>query len=55
MRQQGFDARIVLVGAKREYPYHRPPLSKEFLSGNTFDVAELPIQSPPSTARPTSS
>jgi len=46
MRQQGFDGRIVLVGAEREYPYHRPPLSKEFLSSAAFDVAELPIQSP---------
>src|SRR3954451_4687904 len=33
LRQEGFDGRIVLVGAETELPYERPPLSKEYLRG----------------------
>jgi hypothetical protein len=33
LRQEGFGGRIVLVGAEPERPYERPPLSKEYLSG----------------------
>jgi 3-phenylpropionate/trans-cinnamate dioxygenase ferredoxin reductase component len=33
LRTEGFDGRIVLVGAERERPYERPPLSKEYLRG----------------------
>ena len=33
LRQEGFDGRIVLVGAEPERPYERPPLSKEYLWG----------------------
>jgi NADPH-dependent 2,4-dienoyl-CoA reductase/sulfur reductase-like enzyme len=33
LRQQGFDGSLTLVGAERERPYDRPPLSKEFLTG----------------------
>jgi 3-phenylpropionate/trans-cinnamate dioxygenase ferredoxin reductase component len=33
LREQGFDGRIVLVGAEKERPYERPPLSKEYLRG----------------------
>jgi 3-phenylpropionate/trans-cinnamate dioxygenase ferredoxin reductase component len=33
LRQEGFDGRIVLVGAEEERPYERPPLSKEYLRG----------------------
>lgn len=33
MRKSGFDGEVVLVGAERELPYHRPPLSKEHLAG----------------------
>jgi 3-phenylpropionate/trans-cinnamate dioxygenase ferredoxin reductase subunit len=33
IRTVGFEGRIVLVAAENEYPYVRPPLSKEFLSG----------------------
>jgi 3-phenylpropionate/trans-cinnamate dioxygenase ferredoxin reductase subunit len=33
MRESGFDGEVVLVGAERELPYHRPPLSKEYLAG----------------------
>jgi 3-phenylpropionate/trans-cinnamate dioxygenase ferredoxin reductase subunit len=32
-REEGFDGRVVLVGAEAERPYERPPLSKGFLLG----------------------
>src|SRR6187455_3350449 len=32
-REEGFDGRIVLVGAEGHLPYDRPPLSKEILLG----------------------
>ena len=35
LRQGGFDGRLVLVGAETHPPYERPPLSKQFLSGET--------------------
>jgi 3-phenylpropionate/trans-cinnamate dioxygenase ferredoxin reductase component len=33
LRSEGFDGRVVLVGAEAERPYERPPLSKEYLRG----------------------
>src|SRR6476646_3497261 len=33
LRTEGFDGRVVLVGAEPERPYERPPLSKEYLRG----------------------
>jgi 3-phenylpropionate/trans-cinnamate dioxygenase ferredoxin reductase subunit len=33
LREEGFDGRIVLVGAEEQRPYARPPLSKEYLRG----------------------
>jgi 3-phenylpropionate/trans-cinnamate dioxygenase ferredoxin reductase subunit len=33
LREEGFDGRVVLVGAEQERPYERPPLSKEYLRG----------------------
>lgn len=33
LRAEGFDGRIVLVGAEPHRPYERPPLSKEILRG----------------------
>jgi 3-phenylpropionate/trans-cinnamate dioxygenase ferredoxin reductase subunit len=33
LRQEGFDGRLVLVGAEHERPYERPPLSKDYLRG----------------------
>jgi len=33
LRGEGFDGRIVLVGAEPEAPYERPPLSKGYLAG----------------------
>jgi 3-phenylpropionate/trans-cinnamate dioxygenase ferredoxin reductase component len=33
LRAEGFDGRLVLVGAESERPYERPPLSKDYLRG----------------------
>lgn len=33
LRADGFDGRVVLVGAEHRLPYDRPPLSKEVLTG----------------------
>jgi 3-phenylpropionate/trans-cinnamate dioxygenase ferredoxin reductase component len=33
LREEGFDGRLVLIGAEPERPYERPPLSKEYLRG----------------------
>jgi 3-phenylpropionate/trans-cinnamate dioxygenase ferredoxin reductase component len=33
LRQEGFDGRVVLIGAEHERPYERPPLSKDYLRG----------------------
>jgi 3-phenylpropionate/trans-cinnamate dioxygenase ferredoxin reductase subunit len=35
LRQGGYTAPVTLVGAETHLPYHRPPLSKNFLSGET--------------------
>ena len=35
LRERGFDGRIVLVGAESERPYERPPLSKDYLQGES--------------------
>jgi 3-phenylpropionate/trans-cinnamate dioxygenase ferredoxin reductase subunit len=38
LRQNGFEGSIVVVGREPEYPYERPPLSKEYLAREkTFD------------------
>jgi 3-phenylpropionate/trans-cinnamate dioxygenase ferredoxin reductase subunit len=34
LREQGYDGRLVLVGAEPERPYERPPLSKDLLRGD---------------------
>lgn len=34
LRQQGFAGSLAIVGEERELPYERPPLSKDFLSGD---------------------
>ena len=33
LRQKGYSGRIILIGEETELPYHRPPLSKVYLSG----------------------
>lgn len=38
LRQQGFQGSIAMIGDEHELPYERPPLSKEYLSGEkSFD------------------
>ncbi len=33
LRAEGFDGRVMLIGAESERPYERPPLSKDYLRG----------------------
>jgi 3-phenylpropionate/trans-cinnamate dioxygenase ferredoxin reductase subunit len=33
LREEGFDGRLVLIGAEQDRPYERPPLSKDYLRG----------------------
>ena len=33
LRAEGFEGRVVLVGAEPKRPYERPPLSKDYLRG----------------------
>jgi 3-phenylpropionate/trans-cinnamate dioxygenase ferredoxin reductase component len=35
LREQGFEGRIVLLGTETERPYERPPLSKDYLRGES--------------------
>src|SRR2546423_452942 len=35
VRNEGFDGRVVLIGDEPERPYERPPLSKEYLQGQS--------------------
>jgi 3-phenylpropionate/trans-cinnamate dioxygenase ferredoxin reductase subunit len=35
LREEGFDGRVVLIGAEQQPPYERPPLSKEYLRGES--------------------
>jgi len=35
LREEGFDGRVVLIGAEPQLPYDRPPLSKNYLRGMT--------------------
>jgi 3-phenylpropionate/trans-cinnamate dioxygenase ferredoxin reductase component len=40
LREQGFDGKVVLIGAEPQPPYERPPLSKEYLRGEvSFEQA----------------
>jgi 3-phenylpropionate/trans-cinnamate dioxygenase ferredoxin reductase component len=40
LRQEGFDGRVILIGAEPQPPYERPPLSKEYLRGeSSFEQA----------------
>ena len=44
LRAGGFEGAISLVGAERDLPYDRPPLSKQFLAGQ-FDEERLLLRS----------
>ena len=35
LRARGFDGRILLIGAEQERPYERPPLTKDYLRGES--------------------
>jgi 3-phenylpropionate/trans-cinnamate dioxygenase ferredoxin reductase component len=35
LREEGFDGRVVLIGDEPEAPYERPPLSKDYLRGES--------------------
>src|SRR5215208_4368102 len=41
LREEGFDGRLVLLGAEGERPYERPPLSKDYLRGDAERDIEL--------------
>jgi len=43
LRQGGWDGDIILIGDEIDLPYHRPPLSKDFLSG-TKELNEILIR-----------
>jgi NADPH-dependent 2,4-dienoyl-CoA reductase/sulfur reductase-like enzyme len=45
LRQDGYDGRIVLVGAEEHLPYDRPPLSKQLLAGKV-DVSQVTLCPP---------
>jgi 3-phenylpropionate/trans-cinnamate dioxygenase ferredoxin reductase component len=47
LREEGFDGRVVLVGAEAERPYERPPLSKDYLRGES-ERAGVYLQEDPS-------
>jgi NADPH-dependent 2,4-dienoyl-CoA reductase/sulfur reductase-like enzyme len=53
LREDGFDGRIVLIGAEDHPPYERPPLSKEYLRGDVpFGEASVhALVDPPSPER----
>ena len=38
LREEGFDGRLILIGDEAERPYERPPLSKEYLRGETREA-----------------
>lgn len=43
LRAEGFDGDIVLVGAESHLPYDRPPLSKQYLTGD-WSTDRLPLR-----------
>lgn len=45
LRAQGYDGRLVVLGAEQHRPYDRPPLSKEFLAGSVSE-ADLALEAP---------
>jgi 3-phenylpropionate/trans-cinnamate dioxygenase ferredoxin reductase component len=45
LRQEGFDGRVILIGAEPQPPYERPPLSKDYLRGE-FSFEQALVQPP---------
>lgn len=45
LRQAGWQEPIILLSAEADYPYHRPPLSKAYLSGEK-DEEQLLLRAP---------
>jgi 3-phenylpropionate/trans-cinnamate dioxygenase ferredoxin reductase component len=41
LRAEGYDGRLLLIGAEDERPYERPPLSKDYLRGEVVDDRRL--------------
>ena len=39
LREEGFEGQIILIGLEEEVPYERPPLSKEYLRGESSHEA----------------
>ncbi len=50
LRAEGYEGRLLLVGDEATAPYHRPPLSKSYLLGET-DEAQIVIRGPAALAR----
>ena len=46
LREEGFDGKIVLIGAEPQQPYERPPLSKEYFQGKK-SFEETLLKPPP--------
>jgi 3-phenylpropionate/trans-cinnamate dioxygenase ferredoxin reductase subunit len=46
LRREGYDDRLVVVGAEPHLPYDRPPLSKELLAG-TWEPEQLALRRQP--------
>lgn len=38
LRQEGFEGKIILIGAEDGLPYQRPPLSKAFLKNGKAEA-----------------
>lgn len=45
LRELGYDSSITLIGDEAHVPYHRPPLSKDYMAGG-LAAADLPIRTP---------
>ncbi|HET9656197.1 MAG TPA: FAD-dependent oxidoreductase [Kineosporiaceae bacterium] len=50
LRSLGFDGQITLLGAEPYGPYHRPPLSKDWLTG-AIEAGQLVLRSPEALQR----